>query len=198
MFKSMSGLVCLAASSLLVTPSVTTDGPAKSGTYEIDPGHSSVVFCVTHFGVSKFYGRFNEISGSLNVNVDDPASNEISIKIPAKSVDTNSKDRDEHLMGPDFFNAKEFANITFESTSVEAGEADGMFVVTGDLTMHGVTKEITIEAMHTGEGETRFGYRTGFEAKFTVQRSDFGMSYGLPGALGDDVEIIFALEGTAQ
>ncbi len=189
LFKCLMGVVVLGASAFWSAAPVAESEDA--GTYSIDSGHSCVLFKVSHLNVSNFYGRFNEVSGTLTI-ADDPTQSAIEISIPTESIDTNSKDRDDHLKGSDFFNVKEFPTLSFKSSKVEKTGAG--FRVTGELSLHGKTKEITFDATHTGHGESgRFGYRTGYEAKFTIQRTDFGMSY-LTQMLGDEVTIMVALE----
>lgn len=172
----------------------TSAAPAPAaGTFEVDPGHSSVVFSVKHAGASWFYGTFDEVAGSFTMNADDPTASTVTIEIAAGSINSRSKDRDGHLASPDFFNSAEFPTITFQSTSI--AKSDAGLEITGDLTLLGKTLEITASAEHIGEGEFR-GARSGWETRFEIKRSDFGMSYGLEaGVLGDTVRVIVALEG---
>ena len=109
-----------------------------------------------------------------------------------ENVDTANEKRDAHLKSPDFFDAKQFPLITFKSTSVKA-DGDN-FEVTGDLNLHGVTKQITVPLKKTGESDTgKMGYRTGWQAEVDLKRSDFGMT-GMQGAIGDDVHLIISFE----
>src|SRR6185436_16496600 len=111
------------------------------------------------------------------------------------NVDTGNAQRDGHLKSPDFFNAKQYPTITFKSTSVKAGESPTTLAVTGDLTMHGVKKSITIPVELTGNGEFPPGVkRAGVEATLTVKLTDFEIK-GMPGALSDEVKVIVSLEG---
>lgn len=189
--KSLAALVLLGASSLLVPQD---EEPAqKGGDYAVDPAHSSVLFRVTHLGVSNFYGRFNDVSGTVHYEPEHPEKSTVSIRIATDSVDTNSEGRDKHLESPDFFNATEFPALTFASTQVKAG-AKGALAVTGDLTLHGVTHSVSFDATPTGYGDRgRMGYRAGFEAQLGIARSDYGMDY-MVGMLGDEVNITVALE----
>ena len=93
-------------------------------TYSVDAGHSSVIFRAKHYGATNFYGRFNELSGSLTLDTDDPTKSSIELEVRAESVDTFSERRDRHLRSPDFFNAKQFPVISFKSKSVKALEDD--------------------------------------------------------------------------
>lgn len=179
------------------TPAASANIAADS--YEVDGLHSSVVFRVGYMGVSHFYGRFNGISGTYSLDYENPSESSIDISIDAASIDTAHEGRDDHLKGADFFSAKEFPQITFTGTSFEAVDADTIRV-TGDLTMRGVTEEVTVDIDWVGEREDpRGGYRSGISANMTVPRSDFGVNYGVAtGALGNDVTIMIGLTGMRQ
>lgn len=175
------------------TPAAPPVPAAAAGTFQVDSSHSSVVFSVKHAGASWFYGTFDEVSGSFTMNADDPTASTVTIEIAAGSINSRSEDRDGHLSSPDFFNSAEFPTITFQSKSI--AKSDAGLELTGDLTMLGKTREITASAEHIGDGEFR-GARSGWETRFEIKRSDFGMSYGLEaGVLGDTVRVIVALEG---
>lgn len=161
----------------------------KARDLEVDASHSSVIFKVKHQNVSWFYGRFDTIKGSILL---DGAKSSVSLTIDASSANTGNERRDRHLVGPDFFNTKQFPEIKFESESVEVSK-EGHLNVKGKLTMRGVTKEVTAIANKTGEGKARGKPIVGYHCVFTVQRSDFGITYG-KGALGDDVEVTISLE----
>jgi polyisoprenoid-binding protein YceI len=167
---------------------------ADTTTWKVDGVHSSVVYRVKHMGVANFWGRFNEVKGTFTFDPAAPDAATFDIEIPAESIDSNNGNRDKHLEGPDFFNVKQFPTITFKSKSVKkAGDA---FELAGDLTLLGVTKPVTAKLEHIGTAETPRGPKTGFDATFTIKRSDFGMNYGVSeGALGDEVTIIVAIEG---
>jgi polyisoprenoid-binding protein YceI len=166
--------------------------PAAADDYAIDPTHTAVLFRVKHLGVSYTYGRFNEVEGTFKLK--DGLPDAIQVTIQAKSVDTGNKKRDDHLRGPDFFNVKQFPTITFKSKAVKRTGTD-TFEVTGELSLHGKTKEITFAAKKIGEGKDPWGgYRAGAELVFTVKRSEFGMTY-MPDGIGDDVRIVVGVEG---
>jgi polyisoprenoid-binding protein YceI len=195
--KSLAALLVLGASSLAIPQDAEGEEALKSGTYAIDGGHSNVLFRVTHLGVAPFWGRFNQVEGQVTLDAEDLSKSKVSIVIPVDSVDSNSADRDGHLKSPDFFSAKEFPELTFESTKVSQAR-DGVLRVTGDLTMLGESNEVSFDAHQIGHGERgRFGYRAGYEADFTVTRSDFGMDF-MVGMLGDEVRLIVALETILQ
>ena len=166
-------------------------------TYEVDASHSTVIFRVKHSGVSYFYGRFKALSGVFTFDEADPAKNRVEIEVLADSVDTENERRDRHLRSPDFFNVKQFPVITFKSKAVNKVEGD-TYEITGDLSLHGITKTSTLQAKQTGVGKNRRGHAlAGFEAMFTIMRSDFGMTYRLDG-LGDEVKLIVSLEGVSR
>ncbi len=167
---------------------------AHAQTFTLDNSHTSVIFSIAHMQFSYTYGRFNDVKGSFTVNTADPSASTFQFTINASTVDTNDKKRDDHLRGPDFFNVKQFPIITFQSTSVAPG-GDGMLNVTGDLTMHGVTNQVTLPMKQLGMGQGPMGKtRTGFFLKTNLKRSDYGMSGMLP-MIGDDVSITISFEG---
>jgi polyisoprenoid-binding protein YceI len=174
-----------------------TAANALADEYKVDARHSTVIFRVKHNRVSYFYGRFNEIKGGFTFDEADPTSLALDVEIKTESIDTNDKKRDEHLKGPDFFNAKRYKTITFKSTKVKQGK-DNTHRVTGDLTLRGVTKSITVDVVHVGSGsDSRGRHLAGFETSFTIKRSDFGMDY-MVGGLGDDIRIMVGLEGVRR
>jgi len=173
------------------TPSAR--GPElESGTYDVDGTHSSVIFSIMHQDVSPAYGRFNNMSGMFEVG-DSLESSFVKIEIDAASVDTNNEDRDKHLRSPDFFNAKQFPKISFESTSI-VNRSGTAYTVKGDLTCHGVTKPVTITMKFIGSGDKgRSGYLAGFSGEFSFDRREFGITT-YPDALGADVHVLLGIE----
>jgi polyisoprenoid-binding protein YceI len=171
--------------------------PARAAdTFKVDPVHSSVVFGISHLGVTNFYGRFNEISGTVAFDAKDPSKSSVDVTVPVESVDTHNAKRDQHLKSPDFFNVKQFPTMTFKSTKVEG--SGNTFNVTGDFTLHGVTKPLTVVFKKGAEGKGMEGeIRGGGEARFTIKRSDFGMTF-MQGGLGDEVSVILSIEGVKQ
>lgn len=160
--------------------------------YKIDSEHAAVVFKVDHLGIAPAYGRFNDPTGTIVLDKEDPTKSSFTFEVKTENVDTDNEKRDAHLRSPDFFDAKQFPTITFKSKSVKA---DGdQFEVTGDLTLHGVTKEITVPITKTGEKDTgRMGYRTGWVSEVHLKRSDYGMK-GMMGPIGDDVHLTMSFE----
>ncbi len=183
-------ILCIAALLAIGTPTAGTALAAE--TFEVDAAHSSVVFRAKHLGVSYAYGRFNDISGSFSF---DDATLDIEIK--TDSIDTNSKDRDKHLKGPDFFNVKQFPVAKFSAKEFTK-RGDNVYKVTGDMAFHGVTKSLDVTLERVGSGEDPWGgYRSGFEVIFNFKRSDFGMTYGTKG-LGDDIRVMVSVEGVRK
>lgn len=203
MIKAFSTAACIVLAGLGVA-GWTADGaehsveaaPNAAG-FKVDPVHSFVNFRCKHLGVSYAYGRFNDISGTFHVDPSTPEAATIDISVKSESVDTNNERRDNHLRSPDFFSAKEFPVISFKSKRSASG-TDGKIAVTGDLSFHGVTKEVTVQVEHVGTGPgMRGGTISGFECMFTISRKEFGVSY-MPEGLGDDVTILVACEGTGE
>lgn len=171
----------------------STSGLLAGEKFKIESVFSSVLFKVRHMQTANAWGRFNKIDGALDYDAADPTKSVLQITIDPKSVDTNSEKRDQHLVGPDFFNAKEFDKITFKSKSIKK-VSDERYELTGDLTMLGVTKTVTATGEFYGEGKSPKGDKiVGAEATFKVKRSDFGMSYGVPN-IGDEVTLIVSVE----
>ncbi len=165
-------------------------------TFKIDPVHSSIVFGILHLGVTDFYGRFNDVSGKVVFDKEDPSKNSVELSIPVESIDTHNEKRDQHLKSPDFFNAKQFPMIVFKSKSVEA--SGDKYKVTGELMLHGVTKPLALEFKRGADAKGMEGeIRGGGQAHFTFKRSDFGMDF-MQGPLGDEVAIFVSLEGVKE
>ena len=160
--------------------------------YKVDSVHGTVIFRIAHFGVGNAYGRFNEPTGTISLDKEDASKSTFNFEVAVDKIDTANAKHNAHLKSPDFFDAKQFPTIAFKSTAVKlSGDKD--YEITGDLTLHGVTKSITIKMAKTGEAQTQAGYRTGWETKVDLKRSDYGMT-GMQGAVGDDVHVIFSFE----
>ena len=182
---------------LIALVATLTLGPslAAAETYKIDSEHATVVFRVSHLNIGDAYGRFNEPTGTVVYDNADPSKTQFNFEVKTDNIDTDNEKRDKHLKSPDFFDARQVPTITFKSTSVKAS-GDNKFEVTGDLTLHGVTKTITVPVTKTGEADTgKMGYRTGWLAEAKIKRSDFGMTYGIQqGAIGDEVSLVISFE----
>jgi len=165
-------------------------------TFKIDPVHSSVVFGIKHSGITNFYGAFKEVTGAITVDAADPTKSAVEVTIPVESIDSRNEKRDQHLKSPDFFNAQQFPTMTFKSTKVE-GSGD-TWKITGDFTLHGVTKPITVDFKKGPEVKGQKGEtKSGGETRFTIKRSDYGMNF-MQGPLGDEVNIVLSIEGVKQ
>ena len=176
---------------------LTCGAATAADTFTVDPVHSSISFMISHQGISNIHGRFNDYSGTFKIDLAEPAKSSFALNIKVESIDTNNVKRDEHLRAPDYFNVKQFPNMTFQSTKVKG--VKGGYEVTGDLTMHGVTKPVTF-TLKGGDKTVEFPkgkHRVGVTTSLTIQRSDFGLKEAL-GPLGDDVEIIIGLEAAKE
>ena len=177
----------------------TLASQARADNYMIDASHTSIIFGVSHLGYSFTYGRFNKLNGSFNLNPSNPASSSFQLNIDASSIDTNDAKRDQHLKGPDFFNTSQFPVISFQSTavttSVDKEDGKTVYNVTGNLTMHGQTKPVTLPLKMLGEGKGPYGnHRAGFYCNTKLKRTAFGMTNMVP-SIGDDVAITISFEG---
>jgi len=181
-------LVC----STLATGSART---AKAEVWKLDPVHCAAMFRVHHAGAGQFWGRFNDVSGTVMWPRDDSVAPIFDVVVKARSIDTGTAKLDRHLQSPDFFNSIEFDTLAFKSTSAERiGER--MWTVKGNMTMLGQTKPIEAVVEVTGVVGNPVVAKAGWEAIFSIDRSDFGMTWGVDnGALGDEVKLIIALEG---
>lgn len=190
-------LVCAAGAALY--PSSNSEAVARpaaeAAMYSLDTVHSGVLFRIKHMSVSNFVGRFNAFDGSFNIDWDNPQSSSLEIVVDASSVDSNNAKRDDHLRSNDFFNVKQFPNISFVGKTF-VKESDDRMVITGDLTYLGVTNEVAVQTSLVGVGDTRQGYKMGIDSTFTIKRTDFNDSkYIDAGALGDEVTLWINLVG---
>jgi polyisoprenoid-binding protein YceI len=155
----------------------TTDTTTVTGTYTIDPTHSRIGFVARHAMVTKVRGSFNEFEGSGHFDAENPAASHLQLTIQAASIDTRNADRDGHLRSNDFFDMESYPEITFTSTEVEPLGNDE-HRVTGDLTIKGVTKPVSVDFEYTGTAVDPFGnQRIGLEGKTTVNRKDWGVNW---------------------
>ena len=158
----------------------TASAPALTeltGTYTVDPAHTRIGFVARHAMVTKVRGSFDEFAGTAVLDGANPANSRVEVTIKAASIDTRNAQRDEHLRSNDFLAMQEYPKITFASTGVrQAGETT--FAVTGDLTIKGVTNEITIPFEFEGSAKDPFGnQRVGFEGSVTINRKDYGVTW---------------------
>jgi len=168
-------------------------------TYTIDPSHSSASFSIKHMMIAKVHGGFEKISGKLVFDKANPAKSAVDVTIDANSIDTREDARDKHLRSPDFFDVEKYPTITFKSTRVE-GELGSLRVI-GELTIHGVTKSVTLEVEGpTDEIKDPWGnVKVGASATTKIKRKDFGLTWNAAleaGGLlvGDDVNISLEIQ----
>ncbi|MCM1971737.1 MULTISPECIES: YceI family protein [Streptomyces] len=156
---------------------VSADLAALTGEYTIDTAHSTLGFTARHAMVTNVKGKFLDFSGSLSLDGSDPAKSSASIDVKMDSIDTGSADRDGHLKSADFFRTDEFPTMTFRSTKAEALGGDD-YRITGDLTILGTTKPVTIDLEFNGAAKDPFGNeRIGFEGKAEILRSEWGLTW---------------------
>lgn len=190
----LSAFFSLASAGLALAQQVASPNPAsvKAGTYTIEPYHTQAGFSVSHFGFTNFYGVFSGASGSLVLDPAKPSAAKLEVTIPIQSVQTTSAQLDGMLKGDQWFDAAKFPTATFTSTKVVLSGKDSA-VIAGNLTLHGVTKAITLEAHFVGAGVNPLdkSFTAGFEATGTIKRSDFGVSTYVP-LIGDDVRLTIA------
>ncbi|WP_246956638.1 YceI family protein [Brachybacterium sp. Marseille-Q7125] len=166
------------------------------GTWTLDPTHTSAAFTVRHAGISKVRGQFTEPSGTLTVG-EGGKDLAVNVTLQTASIDTGNADRDNHLRSADFFDAEQFPTVTFVSTTMEDGE------MTGDLTLHGVTKSVTVDYEYEGAATDPFGvYRAGFTGSTKISRKEFGLTWNAALEAGgvlvsDEVRIQIEVEFTA-
>lgn len=183
---------------LLLAPAV------RATTWEVDPAHTSVQFSIRHMMVSNVRGEFTKVSGTANADDADLTKSTLEATIDTSSIDTHNAKRDEHLRSPDFLDVAKFPSMTFKAKKI-AKVGDAHYTVTGDLTLHGVTKEVALDV----EGPTPTvkdmmgAMRAGAHATATIKRSDFGIVWnktleagGM--ALGDDVQISIDVEAVQK
>lgn len=156
---------------------VSPELAALTGDYSIDPAHSTLGFVARHAMVTNVKGKFNDFTGSLHLDGTDPSKSSATIDVTMDSIDTGSADRDGHLKSADFFKTDEFPTMTFRTTSAEALGGDD-YRITGDLTILGVTKPLSIDLEFNGAAKDPFGNeRVGFEGKAEILRSAWGLTW---------------------
>ena len=182
-----------AAALALALPALALAAPV---TYKVDADHSGINFTIRHF-VSNVPGLFKDFDGTIVYDKDNPASSKVEFTVQAASIDTGNADRDKHLRTADFFDVEKFPTMTFSSTQVKAVDKDTL-EVTGDLTMHGVTKKVTIPVDFLGTVKTPKSEKAGFESSFTVNRKDYGIIWNrvmdTGPVLGEDVKVTISVE----
>lgn len=179
---------------VLLSLGITTEARADVETYSFDKAHTQIFFGVSHLGFSTSHGKFLDFDGSLTLDRTDLSKSAVDVTINTAGVNMDDQKWNDHLKNPDFFNVEKFPAMTFKSTAVKV-TGENTAEVTGDLTLLGVTKPVTLNVTHNKSDKHAFSgkYVAGFSAKGTVKRSEFGMNYGLP-MVGDDIEISIEVE----
>ena len=193
--KSLTAVALLLGAASIALAAETAPGPAS---YTIDNRHSEAMFRVRHF-MSKVSGKFPDVSGVVNIDKANPSASSVQFTIKAASIDTGVPDRDKHLRSGDFFDTEKFPEITFKSTKIAATSRKDVFDVTGDFTMHGITKQITVPVEVLGWQPMKQGERVGFSLSTSLNRKDYGVIWNRAldnggFMLGDDVEVNIAVE----
>jgi polyisoprenoid-binding protein YceI len=181
--------------------SLSLAAPALADTYTIDKNHSEAAFQVRHI-LTKVRGTFRDFAGTINMDKATPENSSVEFRIKAASIDTGVQKRDDHLRSPDFFDVATHPEIVFKSTKV-VSKGNNTFDVTGDFTMHGVTKQITLPVTFLGEQKFGKGAKAGFETGLTINRKDYGLMWNRAlesgGVMvGDEVEIAINIEADLQ
>ena len=184
MFSLVGGVV--------TAQTAATRNPAEvqAGTYKLDSSHGKITWSVNHLGFSTYTGQFINVAADLTIDPANPSASSLTATVPLADVAPNNEALKTHLQTPDFFDAAQFPTATFVATSIvidaeDASEAD----VTGNLTLRGVTRPVTLEVQFNQAGPSMGNtYKVGFDGETTIKRSEFGINYALP-AVSDEVEL---------
>ena len=187
----------LATAALLANSAFAADGldKAVSATYQLDKTHANVIFNLAHMGMSRYFGRFNALDGKLEFDAKAPEKSKLNITVNMNTVDTNNDTLESELKDKDWFDTAKYPTATFTSTKVEK-LSDSKGKVTGDLTLHGVTKPVTLDVTFNGAGQhpmMKGVDMLGFSATTSIKRSEFGVSKYIP-MVGDDVTLTIEAE----
>ena len=185
----LSACLLLPASMALAQAANRDPAKVEAGTYTLDPDHTQVEFGVMHLGFTPYYGRFSDASGKLVLSPHNPAESKLEVTIPAASISTTSDKLTGELKGADWLDAQKFPDITFRSTQVTPSGA-GTAKVTGNLTLHGVTRPVTLDVKLVGSGTNPLDkhYTVGFSATGQISRSEFGVTKYVP-LIGDELKL---------
>lgn len=162
-------------------------------TYKIDPAHSFIEFSISHLGFSVLKGRFNRLHGQFVHDEGNPGESSIHVEVDTASIDSNHAERDKHLRGEDFLDVKRFPTADFKSTGFQQQGNSGK--LSGELTLHGVTRPVSMEVEFIGAGPDPWGgFRRGYKGKLNIKRADFNLHYNL-GPASEDMELAVFIEG---
>lgn len=184
------GVAVLSGAAIAQGDALTRDPiDVRSGSYVLDPAHGKITWSVDHMGFSTYVGQFTDVSATLDLDVRNPAASRLAATIDTTSAGTLNEQLDSHLKTADFFDAAKFPEAQFKATAIKLIDRDSA-TITGDLTLRGVTRPVTIEAdfNQAGINPVDKQYTLGFDGEATIKRSDFGINYGLP-VLGDEVTL---------
>jgi len=179
---------------LVVAVALAISASAQVETWQIDPNHSAAQFAVRHNGISTVRGAFAKTTGTVQYDPSDPTKTVIDVTIDANSIDTRVEPRDKDLRSPNFFDVEKFPTITFKSKRAEA-EGKGKLKITGDLTIHGVSKEVVlqVDGPNGPNKDPRGNQHMGASATTQISRKDFGVN-GAPGGVADEIQITIDVE----
>jgi polyisoprenoid-binding protein YceI len=182
------------ASFFLIALVFAASAAAQTGSWKIDPNHSSAQFSVRHLGVSTVRGAFTKVNGSASYDASNPSKNSLEATIEADSIDTRVQMRDKDLRSPNFLDVQKYPTITFHSKQAKTA-GDGKMQITGDLTIHGVTKEVVLDVDGPSAPikDPWGNQRIGASASTKINRKDFGVN-GAPGVVGDEISITIDAE----
>lgn len=185
-------------SAMILAGLIALFGVSRAEVWKVDPAHSSVGFTVRHLVVTKVNGQFTDFDGEITYDGKDLSKGSVTFTVQAKSISTDNQRRDDHLRSADFFAVDSFPTLTFKSTKIVPGEGDN-FKMTGDLTIRGITKEVTFDCTANGTIAAFGGTRAGFSATATINRQDFKVSWSktLDGGglvAGDEVKLNIEIE----
>ena len=183
----------------VLAATLTLPGLARAADYVIDTdkAHAFIQFRISHLGFSWLLGRFNDFSGTFTYDEENAAASSVEVTINTASIDSNHAERDRHLRGEDFLHTGKFPQARFVSTGYQATGA-GSAILSGQLTLRGVTREIDIEVQKIGQGTDPWGgYRAGFQGITTLTLADYGITYNL-GPAARQVELFLSIEGIRQ
>jgi polyisoprenoid-binding protein YceI len=193
----MKSRIRSAAAGLAVLLAIATSAAAAPETFVFDKAHTKVGFQIRHW-LTKVDGRFRDFDGKILIDRGNPANSKVDVTIQAASIDTSNERRDADLKSANFFDVEKFPTITFRSSKVEPKGKD-LYEVTGDMTMHGVTKTVKVPVRHSGFLNLGRVEKAGFEVAFPIDRKDFGITWNRTAdqggvMLGDDVDITLLIE----
>lgn len=185
----LAATVALSGAAIAQDPFTRAPAEVRAGVYTLDPAHSKITWSVSHMGFSTYVGQFAKVDGQLTLDPRRPEASQLAVTVDANSVGTLNEALDKHLKTADFLDTAKFPTATFKATQIKV-TGDRTADITGDLTLHGVTRPVTLEAEFNQAGVNPLDktYSLGFDAEAKIKRSDFGMTAYLPG-VGDEVEL---------